>query len=139
MGKINFSVNTTSKKKEVIKPKKTKIELMQHITPITTTEEYTYIGDDGEEHKYLGILTKSENSVFGKIVETHTVELTYHSEIKHVDAADEYFTYIDETGEVKTFNGKVEFDLDRNTYVGVIKKRNIKSKPIQIFEEKNNN
>lgn len=138
MAKINFNVTTAPKKKQST-PKPVKIELTQHITPVQTNEAYVYIDENGEEKKYVGILTKSNHAAFGKIYDEHKVDLIYHPEVKHVDAVKEYFTYIDENNEEQVFKGKVEFDLERNTYIGVIQKRDIKEKMIQIFEEKNNN
>lgn len=136
MAKLNFKVSAAPKQKIAAKPKPKKVVLEKHVTSMATNEYYTYIGIDGEEHKYTGILTKSELSAYGKIFEDHKVDLIYHPEIKHVDAVSEYFSYIDENGNEHIFRGKVEFDLERNTYFGILREKEIKEEMIQIFEEK---
>ena len=136
MAKFNFKVSSAPAKKATPKPKQVKIQLEKHETVMKSNEMYTYIGNDGEEHQYLGILTKSENDAFGKIFENHKVDLIYHPEIKSVEPCDEYFTYEDAYGNQCVFNGNVEYDLDRNTYIGLCRDKEVKEKMIQIFEEK---
>ena len=137
MAKLNFNVRETKKtitQKPKTKPQK--IELEKHVTSMTSNEKYVYVDESGIEQQYTGIMTKTGHSAYGKIYENHEVELTYYPEVKHVDHQDEYFTYKDENGDDKEFKGKVEFDLERNTYVGVIRNKEIKEQMIQIFEEK---
>lgn len=141
MGKFTFTVSTAPKTKPVKQePKKTikKVLLEKHSTEMMSTEMYTYIGTDGEEHKYNGILNKgSNNEAYGKIYETHNVNLVYHPAVEHVAGQKEYFTYIDPSdNQEHMYNGKVEYDLEKNTYVGIITKTEIDETLIQIFEEK---
>ena len=139
MGKFTFKVSTDKKpvnKKETKKTKK--VLLDKHTTEMMSTEMYTYIGNDGQEHKYNGILNKTTNNVaFGKIFETHNVDLIFHPAVEHVDGSDEYFTYIgSEDNKEHLYRGKVEYDFENNSYVGTIIKTEVDETLIQIFEEK---
>ena len=136
MAKLNFNIREPKKTVQKPKAKTQKVELEKHVTSMTSNEKYVYVDEAGMEQQYTGIMTKTGHSAIGKIYENHEVELTYYPEVKHVDHQDEYFTYKDENGDDKEFKGKVEFDLERNTYVGVIRNKEIKEQMIQIFEEK---
>lgn len=141
MAKFTFNVSSSSKPTKPVKKetKKTKKVLLQkHSTEMMSTEMYAYIGTDGEEHKYNGILNKTANNeAYGKIFENHDVDLIYHPAVEHVDGSKEYFTFVDpQTNEEKVFKGKVEYDLERSTYVGLIKKVEVDETLIQIFEDK---
>lgn len=132
MGKFTFTVSSNKPKTKNETKKTKKVLLEKHINEIMSTEMYTYIGIDGEEHKYSGILNKtSGNTAYGKIFENHDVDLIYHPAVEHVEGSPEYFTYNN-----NKYNGKVEYDLERNTYVGVINNINLDETLIQIFEEK---
>lgn len=138
MGNFTFKVSTGKKPvKKTNTEKVQKILLEKHINEIMSTEMYTYIGDDGNEHKYNGILNKtSTNVAFGKIYEPHNVDLIFHPAVEHVEGSDEYFTYLDSNNKQQLYRGKVEYDFENNTYVGVITQTEVDETLIQIFEEK---
>lgn len=137
MAKFNFSVSKTAKPKASIAQKKTKTVLNKHENITYIGELYTYIDDNGEERKYSGIITKQDDGqAFGKIQDVHYVDLEFHPEIEHVDPIDEHFTYLDSDGNEHIYKGKVEYDLERSTYIGVLRNRKINEHMIQIFEEK---
>lgn len=124
-------------KKGNVKPaKKTKVKLECHQTIKELPEYYSYVGEDDNEHKYLGIVSKSssnDSDVFGKVFESHNVKLMFHPEIKAVAGNDEYFSFVDENGEEHVYKGIVEYDLSRNTYIGKVTDRSVEHKVIQIF------
>ncbi len=143
MGKFTFTVSTAPKSKQSKPVKKEtkkikKVLLEKHSTEMMSTEMYTYIGTDGEEHKYNGILNKgSNNEAYGKIYENHNVDLIYHPGVEHVAGQKAYFTYIDpNNNQEHKYIGKIEYDLENDTYVGIITKTEIDDTLIQIFEEK---
>lgn len=99
-------------------------------------EYYTYINENGEEHKYVGIVSKSSSSAYGKTVTTHKVALVEHPAIAHVNSEPERFTYISKDGTEKQYKGNVSFDEITGAYFGVLKEYGITNTVIDIYEEK---
>lgn len=133
MGNLTFNVSVP--KKHI--PKKKKVVLEKNVSETTTNELYTYIGDDGQEHKFNGILNKTSEHAYGKISKNFDVQLIYHPAVEHIEGQDEYFTYIDdEDNSEHVYKGNVEYDFDKNTYIGIVTTTEVNEKLIQIFEEK---
>ena len=110
--------------------------LEKHEVFETIAEHYSYIDSSGKEQKYVGIISKSSDSAVGKTFETHKVILKYHPAVEHVEGNDEFFTYIDSAGTEHRYTDKIEYDLEKNTYVGRITEHTISNKIVEIFEEK---
>ena len=120
--------------------KKAKVELDRHQSIKEFPEYYSYIDRDGNEQRYLGIVSKASNDseAFGKVFENHDVKLDFHPEVKAVVGNEEYFTFIDENGEERIYRGLVEYDLSRDTYIGKVTDRSAEHKVIQIFPYEEN-
>ena len=100
---------------------------------------YTYIGSDGKEYQYTGIINKTiDGHAYGKIYETINVELEFHPKEEHKDEHSEYFTYIDPSDNKEYIykNKFISYDEDTCSYIGNIQTFEITKTPIQIFEEK---
>lgn len=110
--------------------------LTKHVVNETINEYYTYIDSKGEEQKYVGIMSKSGDSFFGKTFEQHKVNLTYCPGVKHVAGNPEYFTYIDSNGNTCRYSDVIEYDEVNNCYIGKIPTVVVTNKVIDIFEEK---
>jgi len=132
--KKNKNINTATNKGN--ESKKIKVELIKHPAVNYEPEYYLYTNELGEISKYSGIVTKDLDGTYvGKIINTHKVILEYHPKLEAVEHVDEYFSYIDNNGNEKTFIGTPEFDIERNTYFGNVVEDILQDKVIEIFKE----
>ena len=115
---------------------KTKPLLTKHIVNETINEYYTYIDANGVEQKYVGIISKSGDSFFGKTFEQHKVNLTYYPGVKHVVGNPEYYTYVDSKGNICKYYDTVQYDEVNSCYIGKIPTTFVTNVVIDIFEEK---
>lgn len=130
-----FSFNGS---KPIVKEKverKRRIELIRHPAVDAESEYYTYIDADGNKKKFSGIIINNNGSYIGKIVNTNKVILTYHPTVESVLPEDEYFSYIDKNGDEKIYSGEVEYDLEKNSYVGEVKEVTYYEEIVDLFKE----
>lgn len=115
--------------------KTTKYVLSKKEAEKTTTEYYTYLDEQGVEHKYTGILSKSADNVYGKTIETNKVMLNYYPAIETVIGKPSMFTYL-ENGIEQRYLDKPMYDEETNTYFGIKREFIVNNTVIDIFEEK---
>ncbi|MBQ3416095.1 MAG: hypothetical protein IJH39_12335 [Clostridia bacterium] len=119
-----------------VKPKQIKVELTKHDAVKHEPEYYSYINEAGESCKFSGIITTDIDGTYvGKVIKTHKVILDYHPKVEAVEHVDEYFSYIDNNGNEKVFIGQPEFNLEENTYFGIVTEDILNDEVITIFKE----
>ena len=141
MAKFSFSNksnNTKPSKTSVKTPvkKNIKVELIKHERVEPKAEFYSYINAAGDICKYSGLIsTDIDGSYVGKVITTHEVILKYHPTVESVEHVDEYFSYIDNNGKERIFNGKPTFDLEKNSYVGDVEEEIINDEIVNVYKE----
>lgn len=129
--------NHIDRKKVLLKDNFIKVDLTKHEGAKFSPEYFTYFKNNGEEAKFSGVIIKDvDGSYIGKQVVSHKVDIEYHPKVESVKHSPEHFTYMNSDGKEKRFVGEPEFDLENNTYVGVVTETALHDEIIEIFEEK---
>ena len=116
---------------------KVRVNLIKHEGVSFSPEYFSYLNDNNEEVKFSGIVIKDiDDSYIGKQMISNKVILEYHPNVESVSHSTEHFTYINENGKEKVFIGEPEYDLENNTYIGIVKENVLHDEIVEIFEEK---
>lgn len=134
MATFSFNNTTSPKVKEKV-DKKYRIKLIKHPAIDAQNEYYTYIDAEGKDRKFSGIIINNNGSYVGKVINTNKIILTYHPTVESVIPQKEYFSYIDMNGDEKVYSGEVEFDLEKNSYIGEVKEVTYTEEIIDLFKE----